>query len=264
MKSTSKVSLEKATLARWAQQHLGRQLINSDEITEGWYNTIHVLEFTEGERAVLKVSPPPTFNPMRYEQNIMATEVAVYHLLAQEGFYVPRVLVNCPDGDGIGHACFIMEFVEGTTWGKVRKSQLPTCYDRVDADIASHSARINKIQGKRFGRWQEDHSSSISWAKSFQIMVEDLLADARDRDVCLPWSESSLRVLFQAVQSELDVIRTPQLVLWDLHDGNVLVNPDTLELTGFIDLDRALWGDPLMEFYFRSMANASTAWNTVY
>jgi hypothetical protein len=35
-------------------------------------------------------------------------------------------------------------------------------------------------------------------------------------------------------------------------------------LAGFVDTDRALWGDPLIEFYFRSLANVSGAWQVAY
>ena len=32
----------------------------------------------------------------------------------------------------------------------------------------------------------------------------------------------------------------------------------------FLDTDRAVWGDPLMEFYFRSLADASPARRSAY
>src|SRR5690348_11046633 len=104
MQSTSKIVIDTATLVRLAQKHLGKTLVNSREITDGWFNTIHILELADGSKAVLKVSPPPAFDAMRYERNIMATEVAVHRHLEQKGLLVPRVLVDCPDGDGLGHA----------------------------------------------------------------------------------------------------------------------------------------------------------------
>ena len=42
----------------------------------------------------------------------------------------------------------------------------------------------------------------------------------------------------------------PSFVHWDLWDPNVFVDPDTLEVVGIIDFERALWGDPLMEAQF--------------
>ena len=264
MQSTSKIVLDTPTLAHLAQKYLGKTLVNSREITEGWFNTIHILTLEDGSKAVLKVSPPPAFEAMRYEQNIIATEVAVHLRLAQEGLRVPRVLVDCPDGDGIGHAWFMMEFIEGEAWSSLRKSQSQEQCDRIDAEIAQQSALVNHIQGERFGRWHADHCSSPSWAESFINMVEDILADARDKSVHLPRSEADLRGLFQAWRAELDMVKTAQLVLWDLHDGNVIVQQNPLALAGFLDTDRALWGDPLMEFYFRSLANVSTVWKDAY
>lgn len=264
MQSASKVVLDIETMARWSQKFLGKTLVNSREIMDGWFNTIYILELADGSRTVLKISPPPDFVPMRYERDIMATEVAVHRRLAQAGLQVPRILADCPDGDGLGHPWFIMEFVEGTSWNNLRKSRTPEQCDMVDAAIARQAARINEIQGKRFGRWHEDRCSSLSWADSFQAMAEDLLSDAHDKSVRLSRSENELRGLFQAAHDDLDEVGTPRLVLWDLHHGNVMVQPDTLELTGFLDTDRAVWGDPLMEFYFRPLANTSAAWKTAY
>lgn len=264
MQSASKIILDTDMLARWSKKHLGKTLVSNREITDGWFNTIHVMELADNSRVVLKVSPPPAFEPMRYERDIIETEVAVLRCLTQAGLRVPQVLADCPDGDGLGHAWFIMEFVEGEAWVHLRKSQSSERCAVVDAAIARQSALVNGIQGEYFGRWQEDHCRSSSWATSFQMMVEDLLADARDKSVSLPRSEAALRELFLAAHADLDRVETPRLVLWDLHDGNVIVRQDSLELAGFLDTDRALWGDPLLEFYFRSLANVSTVWQTAY
>jgi aminoglycoside phosphotransferase (APT) family kinase protein len=44
----------------------------------------------------------------------------------------------------------------------------------------------------------------------------------------------------------------PCFVHWDLWDPNVFVDPDSLDVVGVIDFERALWGDPLMEGQFLS------------
>jgi aminoglycoside phosphotransferase (APT) family kinase protein len=264
MRSTSKIVLDRGTIARLSEKYLGKTLVNSREITDGWFNTIHILELSDASRAVLKISPPPAFEAMRYEQNIMATETAVLRRLTQEGLRAPRVLADCPNGDELGHAWFIMEFLEGETWANLRKSLPQEQCDLVDTQIAHQAALVNRIEGERFGRWGEDHCSSLIWSVSFLTMLEDLHADARDKCVQLPRPEADLRELFQASKADLDEVKIPRLVLWDLHDGNVMVKHDSLELVGFLDTDRAIWGDPLIEFYFRSLANSSAAWKDAY
>lgn len=50
-------------------------------------------------------------------------------------------------------------------------------------------------------------------------------------------------------------IVTPCLVHWDIRDGNIFVEDG--KLTGIIDWERCLWGDPLMEVGFRSYAQSA-------
>jgi aminoglycoside phosphotransferase (APT) family kinase protein len=47
----------------------------------------------------------------------------------------------------------------------------------------------------------------------------------------------------------LEEITTPRLVHWDLWEGNVFVKEG--KITGIIDFERAMWGDPLQEYFFR-------------
>jgi hypothetical protein len=48
----------------------------------------------------------------------------------------------------------------------------------------------------------------------------------------------------------LEDVKEPALVDWDMWDGNIFVNPETKAITGIVDFERALWGDPLMEVNF--------------
>ena len=69
----------------------------------------------------------------------------------------------------------------------------------------------------------------------------------------LPLDYGTLRRQVEAVAPALDDVRVPQLVHWDLWDGNIFVEPKTGQITGIIDFERALWGDPLMEFQYRTL-----------
>jgi aminoglycoside phosphotransferase (APT) family kinase protein len=264
MDSKSKIAISTATLESICRDRLGRRLAASRELADGWFNTIHLLELEDGGRAVLKVAPPASFTAMRYEKDILATEVAVHRRLAAAGLRVPAILADCPDGEGLGHAYFIMECLEGEAWSKLRPGCPADRQASVDGVIARQTAAVNAIPGPRFGRWREDVTAASTWSASFLAMVDDLLADAADKDVALPRSAAAIRGLVQASRGDLDRVTQPRLVLWDLHDGNVMVDPRGPELSGFLDTDRALWGDPLMEFPFRNLAQASTAWREGY
>jgi fructosamine-3-kinase len=72
----------------------------------------------------------------------------------------------------------------------------------------------------------------------------------RGASVDLPIAGGTIRALTRGSADELDEVTVPCFVHWDLWDSNIFVDPDTLRVVGIIDLERALWGDPLMEGQF--------------
>ena len=92
-----------------------------------------------------------------------------------------------------------------------------------------------------------------TWRQAFLAMLDDLLADGLARRVDLPVDYGTLRAMVGRLAPVLDTVRTPQLVHWDLWDGNIFVDPPSGRITGIIDFERALWGDPLMEFQYRTL-----------
>jgi fructosamine-3-kinase len=74
--------------------------------------------------------------------------------------------------------------------------------------------------------------------------------DGKEYDVKLPVSYLELERLLNHYSFAFESIKEPRLVHWDLHDGNVIVTQDGT-INGIIDCDRAIWGDPLIEYYLK-------------
>jgi len=264
MKSESKVKIPQTTLCTLCSTYLGHELAASREFEDGWFNTIHLLELADGSRTVLKVSPAPDFTVMRYEHDILSVEVAVHRRLAAAGLRVPTILADNHAGDLIGHPWFVMDFLEGMTLTAARKTLPPDALATLDRQVAAQTAAVHHIRGTRFGRWHEDSTASGSWAESFSAMVEDLLADAEDKKIRLPRPAGWIRTQLASAVPALDNVNEARLVLWDLHDGNIMVRENPPELAAFLDTDRAVWADPLFDFCFRSLTPAPAGWLSAY
>lgn len=290
MISTSKIALSQSQIAQVCQSYLGSALVSSQENNEGWFNTLHMLKLADGRRVVLKLAPNPAFQAMRYEQGILQTELGVHRFLHSKGCLVPEILAQSLQGDVLGVPWFIMEHLEGITLGAYKKDSPRDFHEAPDRAVARQTAQINALTGTQFGRWgscakianalvssdpqqSADSSVSSSWATSFTAMVADLIADAHDKNVDLGPQGTSIPALIASRRSALDQVSQPRLVLWDLHDGNVMVHMGSNKgalplaapvLSGFLDTDRALWGDPLMEFYFRDLAQTPPWWAEEY
>lgn len=88
-----------------------------------------------------------------------------------------------------------------------------------------------------------------TWPQAFGYMMQGVLQDGLDSNVQLPEGYAEIERMIGDRLGYLEEIEEPRLVHWDLHDANIMVS-DNLTISGILDCDRAIWGDPLMEFYF--------------
>jgi aminoglycoside phosphotransferase (APT) family kinase protein len=80
-------------------------------------------------------------------------------------------------------------------------------------------------------------------------MIADVLTDGEKIKISLGIPYDEVRDLVDKASFALEQVTVPQLVHWDLWEGNVFVKDGGI--SGIIDFERALWGDPLMEYFFR-------------
>jgi aminoglycoside phosphotransferase (APT) family kinase protein len=256
MQSLSKTSVSRLLAERITLRFFGNRACLSDfyEFTEGFYNAAYYLELKGGGRFVLKVAPPPTVRVLRYEKDIMRTEVEVMRLVKNlTDIPVPEIRAHDPTHEMIESDYFIMDFIDGVPLNKVRGSlSAEDCRD-IDFSTGRFLRQMNAITGEEFGYFSQPEMRSKNWHETFDRMLKNALEDGRDAGVVLPVDYGTLYTLLESSFNALDEIRTPCLVHWDLWDGNIFVNPETRQITGLIDFERALWAEPLMEANFGAL-----------
>lgn len=250
MKSLTKVELTTAQLGAAVRAAFGPgvTLARSEEFHDGWFNTIHGLELSDGRRVVLKTAPKPGVPVLRHEKNLLDTEVTVYRLLASRGVSVPQVHFYEPTGSVLGLPYFVMDRIDLPTYGKVKESLTADQRASVERGLGRLNAQVNAVAGPAFGSVREEGFRSPLWSEAFLHLFEGTLADGADAGTNLPVKADDLRAAVIAHAAELDLVTEPRLVHWDLHDGNLFVEGDQARC--LIDADRCQWADPLMEIYY--------------
>jgi fructosamine-3-kinase len=81
-------------------------------------------------------------------------------------------------------------------------------------------------------------------------MLEGILIDGEEAGVSLPIPHHEFLPQINSHLQVLEEVTQPALVHWDLWDGNIFIDPESKHITGILDCERALWGDPLMEVNF--------------
>ena len=81
-------------------------------------------------------------------------------------------------------------------------------------------------------------------------MLEGVLTDGESIKISIGIDYGEVRTLIDKASFALNQVKQPIFVHWDLWDGNVFVKDG--KVSGIIDFERAIWGDPLMEYFFRA------------
>ena len=185
MNSKSKIHLEKTVITELVKLYLGKECIDSVEITNGWFNTIFLIHLEDDSHCILKISPPSEFTVMRYEKDILYTEKSMLDLLYSAGIPVPRVLSYIETNPYFDHPCFFMEYVKGQTvhsFKEEQKSSDKTDFSKLNFNLGSLQAKINNL-GSGITRWGLPASdmSYSSWKEALCTLVNGLLLDAADK-----------------------------------------------------------------------------------
>jgi aminoglycoside phosphotransferase (APT) family kinase protein len=256
IRSLSKVDLRQESLNAIARRHLDSPdgVAGCTELADGYFNTAYRLDLPDGRRCGLKVAPPASTRVLRYEHDLLRVEVDVIQLVRQRtSLPAPAIWVYDPSGGIIANPFFIMEYLPGTPFDKLRRDWPEADQAAIDRAVGGFCRELAAIEGPAFGLYADPRH--LTWRAAFGQLVDDILADGRDQAVALPYGD--IRGRLAAHFDALDEVTTPRLVHWDLWDGNIFVDPAARVVTGVVDFERALWGDPLMEVCFRKMQPGS-------
>ena len=257
MEGANKVTINQEDLNRIIRNAFGCEIRNWTELTDGWANSAYSLELSDGKSVVLKVAPSKGIKLMRYERNMMKAEVEIMkHFKASGDVPVPRIHVYDESESIIPVPYFIMEKLQGYPYNKARDTMTPEQRDKVERRLGELNRRINDVKGSRFGLYAYESPHDGSWREAFRWLIGGVLEDGREAGVVLPASYEEFEREIDRRLPALDGVIEPSLVHWDLGAGNVFVLGD--EITGLIDFERALWGDPMIEHYFSHFENSTS------
>ena len=257
MYSKSKYRITPDLLSALAKRAFGAgtRIDRFEELHGGYFNAAYRLVLNQGAvDTVLKISPPDDIKTLSYERGLMRTEVQVLKLLAQvQGIQVARLFHADFERDLIPCDWFFAATIPGQTWNLVRDTLPPEQNHSIERSLGRVQALINAQVGEGFGLFPASGRRRFStWRDAFLDMMEMLLADADKYQAQLPMPLGRIRDLVVSKAVVLEEVPKPRLVYWDLWAGNIMVaeKDGQWDLTGIIDSDRALWGDPLMESIF--------------
>jgi len=255
MESDTKNKQSKDNILKMLQSAFGEAVpsreLSIKELTEGCFNAAYQIVLPDREM-ILKIAPPDVSGLMLYENNIMRAEVDALRLVkANTTLPVPKVFFYDDTHSICSSDYFFMEKLSGKSFSKMRFEEgMPE--DQIENilnEIGRYNAEMNKIKGTCFGYIGQKEKQGLVWRDVFQSMMADILTDGERVEISLGIRYREARKLIDRASFSLDQVTNPQFVHGDLWEGNVFVTDG--KISGMIDFERAIWGDPLMENFFR-------------
>jgi aminoglycoside phosphotransferase (APT) family kinase protein len=256
MRSRTKRALSPAQLQAIAGRHFGgdSRLLAWRELEDGYFNAAYRLDIAGYPPIVLKVAPADDCPILAYERQIMRTEVEVMRLVGRRtAMPVPQIHAVDSSREILDGDYYIMDFCPGVPLHRLRPELTAEQQAKIDGEVGRLLRQMNDIEGERFGLYALPEMRFATWREAFAALIASVLADGTRMGVDLPLPAGELYRLLASHFDALNEVETPQLVHWDLWDGNIFVDPIDHQIVGLIDFERALWADPLMENNFRAL-----------
>ena len=212
----------------------------------GGFAAVWRVRLADGRDTVLKVGPPPDVRLLSYEKDLIAAEAAYFRLARDCGVPVPEVLHHGSDRRVLDGDWLFTGFLTGTPL-----PELPATADDAGAryEAGAAVARVHRRTGDRYG-YSGERAHGATWRQAFTAMIDELVADGGAWQVTLPVPMDEIRAAVAENAPLLDVVRRPALLHFDLWDGNLLAEvgaTGATRLTGLVDGERYLYGDPLLD-----------------
>ena len=226
-----------------------KQIAEIKELTEGLCNVAYDITFEDGSESILKIAAKDRRGNTSNEVNLMRAEINAMKLVAENcSFKVADIQYYDASNTICDGNYFFMEKLEGDNFFLVRKGMSEEVIATIDTEIGKISRELSNIQNSEFGFLGEDkrYDSLFEFVKQ---MLGNLISDARKREIDIVYDEQTLMNQLENDKSAFEAIHKASLVHWDMWEGNVFVKDG--HVSGIIDWERALWGEPFMDDRFR-------------
>ena len=219
--------------------------VSFEPITTGKFNTSYFIH-AGGREMVLRIAPPRGAVFLFYEKDMMRQEPVIHrHLLEKTSIPVARILAFDDSLSIIDRDYMLMDRLPGAPLTDVPSADFNT----VLRQIGQYLAQAHALKADNCGYLGAHHpmEPQNAWVDAFGIMWNRLIDDIVFVGHFDTEEESLFRNLLDRHLKHFDRPVPFSLLHMDVWHQNILVNSNS-EVTGIVDWDRGLWGDPEIEY----------------
>ncbi|MGN0425702.1 MAG: phosphotransferase family protein [Acetatifactor sp.] len=240
----------KETILRMAKGAFPEKEVKSiTELTEGMCNVAYRIVFHDDSESILKIAAKDRSGNTSNEIGLMEAEVTAMQLV-REHTQIPVAKVyrydtsrTLCDGD-----YFFMEKMPGESLSGIKYSFAEEELAKIYEEIGRYSKQLTAIENSTFGMLGDERRFHTLY-DFVRYMLGNLIYDAKNRNIDILFDGDELLDSLASDQWAFETVEHATLVHWDMWEGNVFV--ENGRVSGIIDWERAMWGEPFMDDRFR-------------
>ena len=219
------------------------------ELTEGLCNVTYDITFEDGSESILKIAAKDRSGNTSNEINLMQAEINAMKLVkARCSFKIADILYYDTGRTLCDGSYFFMEKLEGSNFALIKESVPEDTAAVIHTEIGRIARELSGVHHEGFGFLGEDkrYASLFEFVRQ---LLSNLISDAQRRSIDIMYDGKALLEQLEKDRAAFDAVRHASLVHWDMWEGNVFVKDG--HVSGIIDWERAMWGEPFMDDRFR-------------
>ena len=227
----------------------GKRIASVKELIEGMCNVTYDIVFEDGSETILKIASKDRRGNTSNEVNLMLAETTAMKIVVEKCSFKVAEIQYCDTSNSIcdGHY-FFMEKLPGDNYFSIREKMSEEEIAAVDKETEKIARELSEIRNPRFGFLGEDKRYD-SLFEFVRYMLGNLISDAKKKDIDILYDEGTFMERLEGDKNAFEEVREASLVHWDMWEGNIFVKDG--HISGIIDWERALWGEPFMDDRFR-------------
>lgn len=233
----------------FAQNCPNKKIEQIKELTEGMFNVAYSVSFEDGSGSILKVASPDTKGLLSNEINLMSAEVQAMQIMRGYDFvHIAEVQAYDTSKCLCNSDYLIMERIEGENWIFIIDEMPKEVKDHIYCEIGKIQKNMSEIKGESFGLLGDSRRFDSIY-DFFHMLLQNVLNDVEAKNIRIGETKRSIMEQLEKDKLIFEEVKVPTLVHWDMWEGNIFVKDN--HVSGVIDWERAMWGEPFMDDRFR-------------
>ena len=226
-----------------------KTVIRIKELTEGMCNVTYHVVFDDGSESILKIAAADRRGNTSNEVNLMKAEVEAMRLVSGKcSFKVADIQYYDCSRTACSGDYFFMEKLRGENLASLKDKLPESVRKELNREIGRISRELTAITNAKFGFLGDEKRYSTLF-DFVRTMLTNLLSDAQRKNVDPECDPQRLVAELDSERKYFDEVKSAALVHWDMWEGNIFVSGN--HVSGIIDWERAMWGEPFMDDRFR-------------